>query len=317
MKKFLKVCTILAVILLLFGAALAVMASTVGGRERISEAVERVTGGRLHLDLGNRGIPFGIYWKEDWKYELDASNIYDEDYPLMEGDTTVAIPDKDVKKLQIEIGGYSFRTAPSADGAFSLTAEDVKRFQCYVSEGVLFLKAVNSDVPGLTFGKSEGGLTLYIPEGQYFEQVDIELGAGQIQADHLKAGEVNLEVGAGQITAGELAADRLEISVGAGQAKLPEMNVGAFRAEIGMGELVGSGSLREDADLVCSMGNLKLTLAGSRQDFNYELNVSAGNLDLGEQDFDGMAVKQTIRNDAPRDMRIDCSMGNVTIRFQE
>ena len=51
MKKFMKVCAVLALILILGGLALAAAGGTISNAGQIRDVVDRVTGGRINLDL--------------------------------------------------------------------------------------------------------------------------------------------------------------------------------------------------------------------------------------------------------------------------
>lgn len=318
MKKFMKFCAIMAAILVVLGAALAFIAGTFRGREVVSDVVDSVTGGRVNVNWGGWNLPWGVTIRDERLFDLDTSNVYDNDYEIYRGDVTKYEIDSEFDRLDIELGGYIFETAVSPDDSFYLTTNNVDKFQCYVKRGVLHLTAVNSSI-NLNLGNiNNRRLTLYIPEGKTLSEVEVELGAGQVIIDDLNAAVVSLEVGAGQIQAKNIQTGKLEISVGAGQVEIPGMKVDELKAEIGMGELMGSGSIYKSADLECYMGNLELTLAGSQRDFNYELEVSAGNLELGNDRYSGLAQKQTILSPvAVKTMDIECAMGNVTITFEE
>ncbi|MCH5340611.1 MAG: DUF4097 family beta strand repeat protein [Acetatifactor sp.] len=316
MKKFMKICAIMAVVMLVLGAALALMAARVRGSAVITQVVDSVTGGRLHVSFGNVGIPWGVFWKDGWHYDLDVSDVYDGSHTILQGDVREYSLGSGVKSLDIEMGGYFFETVVSADDSFYLTTKNADKFQCYVENGVLYLKAVNANMINIG-GSNEKRIILSIPKDQFFEEVELELGAGQTILDNLRAEEVSLEVGAGQIIGRNIRVGELGISVGAGQVELPGMNVDVLDVEIGMGELVGSGSIQKSASLECSMGNLELTLTGREQDFNYELEVAAGNLTLGRNSYSGLARERNIQNGADKNMEIECSMGNVTILFHE
>lgn len=316
MKKFMKTCAILAAIMLALGIAMTLAAGTVRGSAMISEVVESVTGGRLHVNIGNWKLPWGIFWKDGWFYDLDASKVYDGSHQIMRGDVNKYSLDSDVKSLEIEMGGYYFKTAPSSDDSFYLSTENADKFQCYVESGVLHLKAVNAGI--IHFGSTNRkSITLYIPEGQYFGKIELELGAGQATLENLEAGQVSMEVGAGQVVAKNIRVGELEISVGAGQMELSGMQVDVLEAEVGMGELVCEGSIQRRASLECGMGNMELTLAGRQQDFNYQLEVAAGNLTLGASSYSGLAQERDIQNGADKNIEIECAMGNVAILFKE
>lgn len=318
MKRFMKVCAVMAIVMLVLGAALAIAATRVRGGAVITQVVDSVTGGRLHVNFGNVSIPWGVFWKDRWRYELDVSDVYDGSQPILQGEVSEYSLGSGVKSLNIEVGGYFFQTADSADDSFYLFTEDAEKFQCYVENGVLHLKAVNTDMININIGGSnEKRIILAIPKNQFFEEVQLEVGAGQANMVNLRADKVSLEVGAGQIVGRNIKVGELEVSVGAGQIDLTGMDVDALDVEIGMGELVGSGSIQKSANLECSMGNLELTLTGREQDFNYELEVAAGSLTLGRNSYSGLARERDIQNGADKNMEIECSMGNVTILFNE
>lgn len=317
MKRFMKVCAVMAIVMLVLGAALAIAATRVRGSAVITQMVDSVTGGRLHVNFGNVSVPWGVFWKDGWHYELDVSDVYDGSRPILQGDVSEYSLGSEVKSLHIEMGGYFFETADSADDSFYLYTEDADRFQCYVDNGILYLKAVNANIGVSIGGSNEKRIILAIPKEQFFEKVELELGAGQASLDNLRADEVSLEVGAGQIIGRNIKVGELEVSVGAGQIDLLGMNVDVLDAEIGMGELVGSGSIQKSANLECSMGNLELTLSGSEHDFNYQLEVAAGNLTLGRSSYGGLAQERNIQNGADKNIEIECSMGNVSVMFTE
>lgn len=316
MKKFMKGCAILALVMLVLGAGLAIAAGTARGSAVITKVVDSVTGGRLHVNFGNWNLPWGVYWNSGVHYDLNVSDIYNDGYPILHGDTSGYSLGSDIDSLQIELGGYILETRASKDDSFYLETKNVENFQCYVENGVLCLKAVNSN--GISIGITQGKrVTLFIPEEQYFEEVEVELGAGEITLENVNTGEMSLEVGAGGIYCRNIKAGELEASVGAGEIKLDGIDVEVLDVEVGMGEIVGNGSIRKSASLECSMGNLELTLKGSERDFNYRLEVAVGNLTLGRNSYSGLAKEQNIQNGAEKNMDIQCSMGNATILFED
>lgn len=320
MKKFMKVCAIMAAIMLVLGTALAFTAGTMRSSDTVSQVVESVTGGRMQVNWGRWGMPWGIYVKDRWNYSVDLSDFYDHGHEILRGDVSEYTLGSDVEKLEIELGGYIFDTALSDDDNFYVTTDNADRIQCYVEKGVLKLKAVDTNhylgIVGIG-SIDERQITLCIPKDKFLESLDLELGAGQVTLNGINAGEISLEVGAGQIFAHNLRAKELEVSVGAGQVEFWGIDVDELNAEIGMGELVGSADIRKSADLECSMGNMALTLMGSQQDFNYYLEVAAGNIEVGRNSYSGVANEQKIHNGADKDIAIECSMGNITIEFED
>lgn len=317
MKKFMKGCAVVALIMIVFGLVLAVVAGTRRGSAAITEVVERVTGGRIHVNLGWGNFPFGIWFgDDDWNYEMDSSDIYDKDHEVLQGELATVYPDSGtvIKELDINLGGCSFETRISETGEFYVKSSGMQKIQVYEERGVLYIKSVNTR---LKLTSDFGTVILYVPEGQYYDEVNIELGAGKMTFDDLDAKKISLEVGAGAILCKSITAEKLKASVGMGQIELKEMDIDELDAEIGMGEFLGTGIVNKSADLECSMGNLDLKLDGSKQDYNYKLDAAAGNVDIGRDSFSGLATSRWIDNNAARTLNIKCSMGNISIRFTE
>ena len=320
MKKFMKGCAITALILIALGIVLAVTAQAVRGTTMISQAVESVTGGRFHVNLGSLVTGnWGIYWDDGFRtYDLDDSIVFDKNHDIVDGATMMrsdySFEAGQVKSLDIEVGGCSFETKVSENEYFYLDVSGIRKVQCYTENGVLHIKAANSRV---SLNTHLGSITLYVPEGHSYDQVDIEFGAGELLISDLAADEVSLDLGAGHVKVKGVQAQEISASVGMGQLEFYDMDVALLDAEVGMGELVARGNIREKASLECAMGNMQLTLTGSERDFNYHLEAAAGNIDLGRNSYSGLAREQKIDNGASKNLDVECSMGNISIQFTE
>lgn len=321
MKKFMKGCAVTALILIVIGFLLATVAGSVKGRTTISEVVESVTGGRVHINpYGFWGayvsdtIEEGVEAVEGMDYQIEESMGFNKDYKILDGNIERYSLGSDIRRLDIEVGACRFTTELSPDDNFYLEAKYAGKFQGYVEDETLYIR---SSVTGKKWSVIDRcQITLYIPEGVSFDSADIEVGAGLLEFDRLTADEVELEVGAGQITLNHLQVGNLEVSVGMGQIVLKEMIVDMLEAEVGMGEFTAEGIINGDTSVECSMGNVALKLTGSQEDFNYELSKAMGNVTLGTESNSGFASEKSIDNGADKTMDIECSMGNVSIRYK-
>lgn len=318
MKKFMKGCGITAIIFLVSGIVLAAVAGTVRGSTVIGQVVEKATRGRVHANLLWGNGNWGIFWDED---DWDMFGGFNDAYEIFGGDTLMRLNThfaaEDIQDLNIQVGGCEFKTKVSDTGDFYVKAQGIGKVQFYEERGVLHVNSVNSRrglnaVTGISW---TGEITLYVPEGHTFDEVNIELGAGKLTFDNLSAEDVSLEVGAGQLLVRNLQAEEVKASVGMGQMELKEIDVRVLEAEVGMGELVADGNIEKKGNLECAMGNLELRLEGSEKDFNYRLEAAAGNIDLGRSSYSGLGMERSIDNNASKDLSIECAMGNIDIRF--
>lgn len=332
MKKFMKSCAITALVLFVIGFVLATVASSIRGRTTIEDVVESVTGGRIRVNLTPfLGRGWGIHindtnilgWMDDVDYLDDLDQIdhiidtedigFNSHYNILKGRVERFDLGSGIRELDFEVGACSFTTEPSPDNDFYLEAEYAGKLQSFVEDGTLYIRSTASvkrwdDLNGCR-------IILYVPEGAYFDDAEIEVGAGRLEFNGLHAKEVSLSAGAGQISLDDLQAEDLTVSVGLGQIELNRAVMGTLDAEVGMGEFVAAGALNGDADVECSMGNVSLTLDGSLRDFNYELSKAMGNVTLGGTSSSGFSSEKYVDNGAGKTIDVDCAVGNVSVLF--
>lgn len=346
MKKFMKGCAITALILIVVGFAMALIAGTISGKKAIKEIVQTVTDGKVNIDLDFDDDGFGINIGEDIgesigeagaaigesigelgesigdsivnvdgtvNYDIEDSMIFDNNYNIFKGDVEKYSLGSSIDDMVIEAGGCSFEMKTSDDENFYVEAQDINKFQGYVINDTLHIKGT---VGTITLnGSNECRITLYIPENYQFNKVDMELGAGVMSFESLHADKILMEVGAGQIVADGIVANTLDISVGMGEILVEEMQVNKLVAEVGMGHLGLEGSVNESADVECAMGSIEMEIAGTQKDFNYEVECGMGNIDLGSNSYSGVAQEQYVDNGAAKKMTVECAMGDVDISF--
>lgn len=322
MKRFMKTCAVMAAVLCLLGLLLGVTASSLRGREAISEVVEKVTGGWVHInmdDIKNWGLTVGKNVSEivdnmGVDYDINEHTIFEHSHKIYKGDVAKYCPGDNVEKLEVAVGGCLFETKASGDGKFYIEADNVNKFQGYVEGGTLYIKATDGAKNWSRAGSCS--IILYVPRDCVFEEVEMEMGAGVMEISDLRsAGEISLEVGAGKIVIDRISSPDLELEIGAGEIQLKDMEVGELSAGIGMGNFAAAGSADGDVKIECSMGNVELTLFGGEKSFNYSIECSMGNVDLGGGSYSGLAKEKKIQNGAAKTMEIECSMGNVTVSF--
>lgn len=315
MRKFMKGCAITALILLVLGVGLAVVAGAVTGTATVSEVLEAVTHGKVHVNLGAVD-DWGVFVGEEDEvlYDISESMIFDGLYDILKGDVERYSLEGDVRELNLEVGGCVLFLEESDDSGFYVEATNTGKFQCYVKGGTLYVKSTRSAKHWDDIKKCE--ITLYIPKDYSFDSVEISFGAGLLESGSLVTEKAEVEVGAGQITLDSLRASKCSIEVGAGNIEISDMNVNKLEAEVGVGQLTAEGSILEKADIECAMGNVELVLNGSEEDFDYNLQAAMGNINIGGASYSGVGYEKELDNHADKKMAIECSMGNVGIYFE-
>lgn len=317
MSKFMRNSAVTALIFIVVGFAMAFVAGSIKGVEVIQSVVDSVTQGRVQLDLN--GILSEI---EEWEivkeleenvnYDIDENMIFDDNFEIFSGDAQAQFADVEIGMLDIEVGGCNFVINESTDDVFRVNAEGTRRFQCFVKDRTLYIKGT---VKTVVDTNNQCQITLSVPEGFTFAEVDAEIGAWVMDLGSISADKMDMEVGACQITADTLVADTLNVTVGMGEVVIEDMQVNKLDAEVGMGNFRADGTVSEKADVECAMGNIEMEIAGAQKEYNYDIECGMGNVDIGDNSYSGLANEQSIDNGADRKMDVECAVGNISIRF--
>ncbi len=141
-------------------------------------------------------------------------------------------------------------------------------------------------------------LEIYLPERELHE-LEVDMGAGTLEAGVFRAREVSLDMGAGNCEIEQMfASEKAEFSAGAGR-----IQVGLFTGK--------------DLEVSCGAGEINLCLAGVYEDYDYEVESAIGQIVLGGKSFGGFAYDQDIDNGAPRKVELDCGVGRIEVTFSE
>ena len=86
--------------------------------------------------------------------------------------------------------------------------------------------------------------------------------------------------------------------------------------EIGTGSMTFADLSAKKISGECGLGELDLTMTGTQEDYNYDLECGVGNLDVGSDSYSGLGREKSISNTgADRKLDLECGMGNVSVDF--
>ena len=143
----------------------------------------------------------------------------------------------------------------------------------------------------------KGTLVIYLPKDYKFDQMDMEYGAATAEIDGLNAKSLKIESGASGCTIKNADIEELDVETGAGSLDF-------------------YGTVEKEVDIDCGAGRVTLNLVGKVEDYNYELDSSAGSVEIGEDiDLGGLSTEKSIDNGSKRTIEISNGAGSVEIRF--
>lgn len=298
---------VLALMLIIIGGVLYMVGRGSGAREEMNEMLADFGGDWVNID--------GLLQDRLGSYNIEDASIFTGDYDVWKGDVDQQVAcDGNLTGLYLEIGGSMVEVEKSDDENIRIMGESVGKMQAYVEDGVLYVKSVRP--ANLTQEIKSSRVTLYLPqETASLEEVTVSLGAGQLQLSELGVQNMDVSVGAGQLVLEEMALGNLNVSLGAGELRAEGVTAQILDASVSAGNMEYEGTIFESALISCSMGNVSMTLEGEMEDYNFQLNCAAGNMEVDGESYAGAAVDRFIDNGAARLIDIDCSMGNVEVDF--
>lgn len=321
MSKFVKNSLIVAGIFAAIGVVFCLISAIFGGRsliyyarndaymeERINEAVSALENFIYRID------GWHITWRDENPQELIVN-----DHVMTVAGTEAQQPIEGISNLNLTLGAGSFvvKEKDADDGMIDIYVQGqggcdygVKKGDTLYVEGFKGIKTIGTDL-------SENVITLVVPAGTKFNEVDVEVGAGVMEIVSLKAKEIDASIGAGELLIGHAKIKELSAEIGVGRLEARDMEAENASLTLGMGECIYEGALSGNLDLECDMGSMEIYLDGHEKDFNYEIECGAGNVEIGGSSYAALASERHIHNGCHRDIEIECNMGNIEIQFKE
>ena len=187
--------------------------------------------------------------------------------------------------------------------------------QCRVNDEIL------RTIKDLTKNKLFGGgsyenavLTIYVPVGTVFENVNITTGAGRLTVDNLFAETIDFELGAGEVSIGSLVATKsADIEGGAGRITVSGGALKNLDMDMGVGELNLTSAFSGECKLDMGVGESNITLIGNKDDYKLDLEKGLGSITVDGKDVSDFGSSGNGTN------KVDISggIGAINVRFEE
>ncbi|MGN1194272.1 MAG: DUF4097 family beta strand repeat-containing protein [Acutalibacteraceae bacterium] len=173
---------------------------------------------------------------------------------------------------------------------------------------------INETKKAFSLFSKAASVVLYIPDGFVFDDAQIETGAGEVKIDSLSADVLKLSLGAGEAEIKNLTANsRADIEGGAGEVTINGGLLNNLELDMGIGSLTLISRLEGKSNLNYGIGEAKLTLSGSRDDYQIELDKG-----IGEARLEGESMRDdSVYGSGKNLISIDGGIGEISIRFSE
>lgn len=329
MKKFTKVCLIIAAVLVIIGTGAIVVGAAMGGGLRNLPVTYFYNGGWFDnpwnevrdewhdawneargdvYEVREEFDEFKTEWDEswnelgeDWRGEIAAipdeiKQDLEQDFVLEESYDYV-----DIRKLDIEI---------SLGSVHVLTSEETDKIQVQIGSGAgdYHLETEDGDELKLKMTRRRNRpevhvqgrpIKILVPEGYQFDSVEVQVNAGMFSAEELLARE-------------------LEVDLKAGIAFIDQGEVEKLETDCAAGIVYYNGSASREVSAECAAGSMGINLSEEETYYDYEISAAAGSITVGAKSYTGLGQKKRITNDASvGEMELKCSAGDLSVTFAQ
>ena len=212
------------------------------------------------------------------------------------------------EEMEISANTLALKIVPGKSDAIILSGSNRDKMNCYIEDNCLYLEEKNHKPI-----QKGGEIVLTVPESMDWKKIEIDAQAAYVALQDFSAEEMEFSAGAGSIEASGLQTKKLILSAEAGAITVTDSEAAELEADAEAGVLRFSGSITDMVDADAELGNIVLNLSQREDDFDYEIDS-----DLGNVEFDGVSMENfVICNKASGKMKLDSSMGNIEIYFEQ
>ena len=225
------------------------------------------------------------------------------------GETKTYTFTSEISDLNIQINAADFYIKEG--NSFSVES-NLKNLEVDEKNGCLTLKDLTKIKLNGSNAYENAVLTIWVPVGTVFDNVNIKTGAGRFTVDSLSAATIGFELGAGDVTISKLIAEKsANIEGGAGRITISDGAIKNLDLEMGLGQLNLTSALTGDCNLDSGVGEMNVTLLGSKDD--YELDIEKG---IGNITVDGKNVTDFgSSGNGANEVDIHGGVGAINVRF--
>lgn len=311
MKTFWKILLTVGVVCVLIGGIFSAVLGFFFFDEIVAHKEELVFNHLDILDWNNgfyfrNGLQDGLYYDDsdcdkDLYYDASRENVENIDFAFAVGKISIVTG----QEMCIHVENM-FENA--------ITSE--------VKDGTWYIKDSLRE-KGNAHSEYAPDICIVLPENKTFDTIKIELAAGIMAIEQLKAKEMILEVDAGSMQVHQLyATECLELTNGVGEIKLLSVQANNVTADNGIGSISIAGEITGKNTIKCGIGEVNIGLRGREDiDFDYDVNCGIGEVVIGNSKHYGMGKhhKESHHHGATSSIDyfyLDCGIGCIRLDLE-
>lgn len=249
-------------------------------------------------------------------YGFDSDFFVDdgdtENMNYLEGDETVLSKDE-VNSITLngKYGEYEINIWDN-DTYVIQGIKGADRIRYSVENGVLKISMTGKNI---VYRGIDVKVKIYVPKDVTLNSVTLNIGAGTIICNNIKAQTMDVNIGAGEGEINNIEVADSKFRVGAGDGEIKNSRLTNCDVKVGMGDFDVEGTISGNVDVDCGVGNVEMNLSNLYSDFNYTVKVGAGDVEIGDREYSGISNSVSLNNGSDKTMNIKCGLGDVSVEL--
>ncbi len=131
-------------------------------------------------------------------------------------------------------------------------------------------------------------VTVYLPDGKYFDKIEIEAGAGSVNIEKLLSKKLELDIGAGETAAQYInVTNNAEIDLGTGSFNIDAADITNLKFDVGVGKSYISGDFTGRSKIDVGIGELILKTKSPLSNYTVKAETGIGEFTVGDDRING------------------------------
>lgn len=155
---------------------------------------------------------------------------------------------------------------------------------------------------------------LYLPDGKYYDKIEIEAGAGSVNIEKLLSKKLELDIGAGETAAQYInVTSSAEIDLGTGSFNIVDADINNLSLDVGVGKSYIGGDYTGRSKIDVGIGEFVLKTKSPLSSYTVKAETGIGEFTVGADRINGECTIGTGDNI----LEVSGGIGKVDVDFSE
>lgn len=214
------------------------------------------------------------------------------------------------EKMDFDMDLLSVNIEEGDDYTISYTASEKLVPEYRVENGTLYVEQKGDWKTDFRGGSSRMSVTITVPRDALLENIDMNADVGDIKIKDIQTQQFTCEADVGNVDVKRAKLGTTDISADVGNVDIRETELADTQIEASVGNVDMKGVTLQNTDISADLGNVKVDVNGNKKEYALDLEAEMGNIKV-----DGNRYHSRVQTEGKNQLRVNGSMGNVSVDF--